>query len=186
MEKEGIRRLAVTLTIIGMVSALFLAFVYQWTLPYIKEHQAAAREQALKNVLPGAVNFEEIEKNDKVFFAGYDENDVKVGVAIITRGPGFQGMIDIMVGTDPGQGKILDIYILDHEETPGLGARITEEEFRDNFNEMPFGEYQVIQTSPDTSYEVEAISGATVSTESVVEIVEKAVNDIKNIYGGGN
>ncbi len=186
MDKESIPRLAITLTIIGIISAIFLTFVYQWTVPYIEENEAIARQQALTEVLPGSERFEEREKDGITFHEGYDENDNFVGTALIASGPGFQGEIEVMVGADPNTEKILGINILNHQETPGLGARITEKEFKETFEEMPFGEYQVIQSTPQTSYEVEVIAGATVSSESVVEIVEKAVQDIKNIYGGGN
>ena len=176
--------LIITLVIIGILSALSLAFVYQWTIPQIEEHQRQAREKALFEVLPGAVSFSEIKKNDTLFYKGYDQLKQLIGVACIVSGGGFQGEITIIVGTDPLQEKILRISILQHQETPGLGARITEEDFLDNFAGKPFGSYHSTNREPVDDYEIEAISGATVSVNSVIEIVETAVRAVNQYYGG--
>lgn len=177
--------LIITLTILGLISAIILSFVYLWTMPKINEHQAKAQEEAVFAVLPGTVEYKEVVKDGIVFFEGYDESNNLIGVAMVIEGGGFQGQIKLMIGTNPILEKIFGIQILNHQETPGLGARISEEDYRDNFADKPFGDYKVVKRPVSNDYEVEAISGATISSTKVSDIVEKALQDIQHYYNGG-
>lgn len=183
--EEKMSRLIITLTVIGIISALSLAVVYERTSPLIAEHEADKQKEAVENVLPEAEEIEKTEREGTTFFEGRDSNGSPAGVAVLLEGSGFQGMIEVMVGTDPSGEKIFGIEILQHEETPGLGARIEEEGYRDNYRDKPFGEYEVVKREAQDDYEVEAISGATVSSENVARIVEDAVEKIRKVYGGG-
>ncbi len=68
--KNKMSTLILTLTIIGVISALSLAFVYQWTIPRIDEHQQRLTEKAILEVLPGATSYREITKNDHIYYLG--------------------------------------------------------------------------------------------------------------------
>jgi electron transport complex protein RnfG len=180
-------KLVITLTIIGIVSALALAFVFEWTTPYIEKHKAKAQEEAVFEVIPNADKYKEVTKNDQTFFEGYSESGNRVGTALIVSGPGFQGMIKLMVGIDLNDKKINGIRILEHQETPGLGAKITDEEYKGNFKGKPFSEdYNVIKRETSDPYKVKAIAGATISSQKVTNIVEGAVQEFETAYGGGN
>ncbi len=182
---NNIGKLIFTLTIIGVISALALTFVYEWTTPHIEKHAAKAREEAVFTVIPEAESYKEVEKNGTTFYEGYKSGQ-RVGVALIAEGAGFQGIIELMVGSDPANGEINGIKILSHEETPGLGANISTEDYKSNFHNKPFGEYEVIKRETNDPYQVEAIAGATISSKKVTQIVEKAVDKIQAEYGGGN
>lgn len=180
-----ISKLIITLAVIGIISAVALSFVYQWTTPYIEEHQAQAQKEAIRSVLPQAEEFEEVNRNGNTFFEGYDSGGNRIGVAMIASGPGYQNIIEIMIGVNINDNTIYGIQILTHEETPGLGARINGKEYKSNFEKKPFGDYTVVKRDAQTEMEVEAIAGATISSQSVTKIVEKAVNVIQAAYGGG-
>jgi len=180
-----ISKLVLTLTVIGIISAVALSFVYQWTNPHIQQHQAEARQRAIRAVIPEAEEFEEVEKKENTFYEGFDSGGNRVGVAMIASGPGYQNVIEIMIGVNINEEKIYGIKILSHEETPGLGARITGEEYKSNFVDKPFGDYTVVKRDTQTDLEVEAIAGATISSRSVTKIVENAVKQIQDAYGGG-
>ncbi len=184
--KDNISKLVITLTVIGIVSALVLAFVYQWTLPHIAAHQAEEQKEAIFAVLPGAVDYKEVEKNGYTFFEGYDKSQTRVGVARKISGPGFQGIIELMIGVDPESEKIYGIRILSHEETPGLGANIEGEKYRSNFKNKKFADFKVVKREVQKPSEVEAIAGATISSRKVTDIVEKGIASIKSVYGGEN
>jgi electron transport complex protein RnfG len=177
-----VKKLVLTLTILGLFSALALAFVFEWTSPLIKEHQEATKKEAILAVLPQSDDYKEVQKEDITFYEGNKGGEV----AMIAQGGGFQGMIRLMIGTNPGEGKIYAIRILEHSETPGLGAFITGDKYRSNFKDKPFGDYKVVKRPAENPYEVEAISGATISSEKVTRIVEEAVKEIERVYGGGN
>ncbi|MFW6381212.1 MAG: RnfABCDGE type electron transport complex subunit G [Bacillota bacterium] len=176
------RRLIITLTILGIISAVVLAFVYEWTTPKIEEHTRAARESAILAVLPESDSFREVKKSGMVFYEGNKDNEV----AMIISGGGFQGQIELMIGANPTTEKIYAIRVLNHSETPGLGANITGEKFGNNFTNKPFGEYEVVKKPVDQKqepYKVEAISGATISSEKVTSIIEEAIKELKEVYG---
>nr|AIB09462.1 electron transport complex protein RnfG [Halanaerobium sp. TB24] len=186
MEKNSTKNLIITLSIIGIVSALLLTFVYEWTAPYIQANQAETLRLAISEVLPGADEVEEVEIDDEVFFEGYDAQGNRVGVAYQNSGGGYNGPIELMVGVDLETEEIIRISIVNHQETPGLGARITEEEYKSNFAGKPFGNYEVVKTPPSETMEVQAVAGATISSSNTTRIVEEAISIINNAYGGGS
>lgn len=174
------KRLILTLTIIGLISALALAFVYQLTLPIIEEHQAETKKEAILAVLPESDSYKEVVKKGVIFYEGNIEGEIAMSV----KGGGFQGEIELMLGANPYEGKIYAIKVISHSETPGLGANIIGEKFERNFLDKPFGEYLVVKRPVANSTEVEAISGATISTQKVTDIVSEAIKQMKLAYGG--
>lgn len=186
MEKNSTKAMIITLATIGIISALLLSFVYEWTTPYIQANQAQARKQAINEVLPNVEQVEEVEKNGSVFYEGYDAEGNQIGVAFQNSGGGYNGIIEIMIGVDLESNKIYKISVLEHQETPGLGARITENDYKSNFEDKAFGNYNVVKTPPSEEMQVQAIAGATISSESVTRIIEDALDKINSAYGGGN
>jgi len=186
MEKNSKKAMIITLATIGIISALLLTFVYEWTTPYIQANQAKKQKQAINEVLPKVEKIKEVEKNGSVFYEGYDASGNQVGVAFISSGGGYNGVIKIMIGVDLKSNEIYKISILNHQETPGLGARITGKKFKSNFKNKPFGDYTVVKTPPSKETQVQAIAGATISSRSVTKIIEDALGKINSAYGGGN
>lgn len=186
MEKNSKKNLIITLAAIGIISALLLTFVYEWTTPYIKANQAEAQKQAINEVLPNLEEVEEVEKNGNIFYEGYDLDGRKIGVAFQNSGGGYNGLIEVMIGVDLKNNKIHKISVLEHQETPGLGARITEADFKSNFEDKAFGDYQVVKTPPKKDMEVQAIAGATISSDSITKIIEEGLEIVTSAYGGGN
>jgi len=93
MEKNSTKNLILTLATIGIISALLLTFVYEWTTPYIQAKQAQAQKQAINEVLPGVEEVEEVEKNGNIFYEGYDADGSQIGVAFQNSGGGYNGAI---------------------------------------------------------------------------------------------
>jgi len=176
-----VKKLILTLTILGIISALSLAFVFEWTTPIIEKHQEVARKEAIMAVLPNSDSYTEVVKDGTTFYEGNKDGEV----AMLTSGGGFQGEIELMLGANPSQGKIFAIQVLNHQETPGLGAYITGEDYENNFIDKPFGDYKVVKRPVSSPMEVEAISGATISSAKVTNIIEEAINKMKLAYGGG-
>ncbi|SJZ67239.1 RnfABCDGE type electron transport complex subunit G [Selenihalanaerobacter shriftii] len=167
------------LTIIMIVSATVLTFTFALTKPKIDAYAAKMKKQAILNVLPGAVKYETVNKDGLELYKGYDDNGNLVGTAIETEGPGFQGIIKIMLGMDLRNDKVLAIKILSHLETPGLGARITEPSFENQFDNKSFSD------NFKAKDDVEAIAGATISSQAVSDIIENTIEKVKSVEGGG-
>jgi electron transport complex protein RnfG len=94
-----------------------------------------------------------------------------VGLAYSSAATGYHGLIDVMVGLDPG-GKVTGISIMTNTETPGLGARIVEPAFTKQFKGFTLSADLNLTTKGG---KIDSVSGATHSSEGVVEAVRKAL-----------
>jgi len=174
---RDILRMIVVLTVIGAVSGLTLAAVKQLTAGPI-EYQTVkfVKEPAVKKVLTGYDNDPILDR--KKIQAGTDaqgrpveltvfpaiKGDETFAVAVEGSGKGFHGQIGVMVGVSK-EGKILDIGITSHSETPGIGSRVTEPSYTDRYKSLP----------AKKGVAVDGISGATYSSKGVVAAVNEAV-----------
>jgi electron transport complex protein RnfG len=183
-------RLAATLAIAGLVSGLAIVLAYRWTLPAIRAHQAAALERAVFEVLPGAERMERVVwdgsrlaaaagpagQSGESIFAGYAADGFLVGWAVPAAGAGFQDTIKLIFGLDPAGERTLGMTVLESRETPGLGDKIYKDpdfvaEFRGLVVEPVI---QLIKGHGEAPNEVDAITGATISSKAVVRIVNEA------------
>ena len=96
-------------------------------------------------------------------------------------GLGFADRIDLLIGLDPELATITGIYVLDQKETPGLGNYITEDDFRKQFvGKRTDQDVTVVKTDPATdTNEIRALSGATISSDSVAKIVNDTIKNLK-------
>ena len=99
------------------------------------------------------------------------KNDALWAIAFEMSGSGYGGDIGVIVGIDVASEALIGIGITTHKETPGLGARIREKGFRDGFAGL--GMEGAVLVKADGG-EVDAVSGATISSQGVCEAVNKA------------
>ena len=176
--KEYIRMITV-LTAISALCGLLLAAVQKGTEKQI-EIQILNNVQgpAVKKVLQSSTNDfiqerQTIALNDEKFtvFVGKKE-DKPWALAFESNASGFGGKIGVMVGFDIVQNKLTGIGILTHQETPGLGARITEDSFNGNFKDKALS--AIFKVKKDDGI-IDAVSGATISSRGVCEAVNKCL-----------
>ncbi len=177
-------------SIIKMVSVLsVLCAVAGFILSYLKISTVTPIENQLLTYVqgPAILNvFKDVENSpiqDRKSFIVGDGKKVNVfpaikdgklfGVALEGFGQGFGGDIGVMVGIDVNNDTLVNIDITTHKETPGLGSRVSEESFTKHFKGKP---YAVALKSQGG--EIDAISGATVSSNGTV----LAINDAGNQY----
>jgi len=102
------------------------------------------------------------------------------GWVLPAGGQGFNDRIELLIGLDAGLSTITGLYVLDQKETPGLGAYITGEGFRGQFSGKPTdAPLVVVKSDAKATNEIRAITGATISSESVTGIVNAAIADLK-------
>ena len=96
-------------------------------------------------------------------------------------GQGFADRIELLVGLDVQASTITGLYVLDQKETPGLGNFIAGADFQAQFAGKSADEpLVVVKTDPASGTgEIQALSGATISSESVAEIVNRAIAGLK-------
>lgn len=143
-------------------------------------------ERAVYQVLPGATKFEEQVLGDMALYRGFNERDSLVGIAVRAQGTGFQDVIRVMAGFDPQATVMFGLRILKQVETPGLGAKIAEQEFLSQFEGLCLTpRIAVIRggSSDKPSGRVQAITGATISSKAVEAIVNNAADAVRKAGG---
>jgi electron transport complex protein RnfG len=183
-------RIVASLALVAFMSGFTIVTVYDATLPAIKAHKAQALRDSVLKVLPGAtsvirlvwrdaklVAVENGAESEEAIFAGLGENETIVGYAIPGSGAGFQDVIRLMYGYRPQESRIIGLQILDSRETPGIGDKIFKDaEFRANFiNLAVTPTINVVKKGKKSaSNEVDAITGATISSKAIVRILNAA------------
>jgi electron transport complex protein RnfG len=165
------------LTVVSLVSALALAFTYSGTKEAIAQVEVKRTLAALKQVLP---EFDNDPGAEKTLVEGDEETEIypakkdgqTVGTAIKTyTDKGFAERIWLMVGFDTDK-KIINISVLKQKETPGLGTKMKEPKFRDQFKGKDPASFKM--TVKKDGGEVDAISAATITSRAFCEAVDKA------------
>ena len=184
MKKENtvmyILRLTVTLLLICSVVALALAGVNAITKDKIAAIKAEKTQKAIQAVLPGAVKVEEVNFTDASGLVTKVYQDLATGYAVEVAPNGFGGAITMMVGVSV-DGKVMGISIISHAETPGLGAVAGANTdkgvaFRDQFEGLLAG-----ITIGDGDNQIDALSGATITSQAIVDGVNAALDCVKNM-----
>jgi electron transport complex protein RnfG len=101
------------------------------------------------------------------------------GWVVKAAGQGYADRIEVLIGFDPGLNTITGLFILEQKETPGLGAKVARSSWRGQFVGRKTGvPLVVVKGRSDGSDGIDAVSGATISSRSVVRIVNRAVSDL--------
>ena len=126
----------------------------------------------------------EVEKNGikKIYsvFETRQEDGRLVGWVTKVSGQGYADRIELLLGLDPSIETITGLFILDQKETPGLGNKIVEPKWRNQFaRKSTRKQLQVVKGGASKSNEIDAVTGATISSKSVVAIINKTITDLK-------
>ena len=189
-----VAKLGLILFIISAVAATLLALTNYVTAGTIEDINEKANIEARQEVLPEASDFEavdseelnkiakeiELEKPEELVeaFIGKNGSD-PVGYTIKTApGSGYDGTIEVLTGISV-EGTLEGITILSHSETPGLGANSTLPKFRDQYQGLSAKEEVEVAKSAPSGNEIQAISGATITSEAVTDGVNISVETFK-------
>jgi electron transport complex protein RnfG len=175
------KKMIIVLTGVMILSGLVLASASTMFGPMIEENRRQALANSLAAIFGGAENpsFEQLASEDPTVYRGTSEGGELLGYAVELEATGYAGGIRMLVGLDARLSDVTGIEIVEQAETPGLGGRISEESFQDRFSGLSAsGEVQLVKNRPaDASEnEVEAISGATISSRAVVTGVNRAID----------
>lgn len=184
---------------ITLVAGLALGFVYELTKDRIAQQEALAQSQACKAVFADAAEFNEIEytltdalvsenagngvKIGKVYEACDAAGDVLGYVVESASGEGYGGTIDLYLGVT-NDGTLNGISILEISETVGLGMR-AEEVLVPQFDGKAVSQFTYTKTGSTHDSEIDAISGATITTKAVVNAVNGGLKAAAELSKGG-
>ena len=165
-------KMAVLLMVICAVVSAVLGAVNMVTAPVIADIAAAKTTAAYNEVLPSAAGYEAVDYTDaNVTAVAKCAEGTVVEVSI----SGSQSMLALAIGVD-NDGVITGVSVIDHGETPGLGAKSTEAEWRAQF---------VGQTSglalDKKGGEVAPLTGATITSQAIVDACQIAIDTAANL-----
>jgi electron transport complex protein RnfG len=170
---------ALRLFIICLAAAFCLAFVYGMTKDTIElRNQQAAEEQRIQ-VMSGADSFEKVEGwegQDETglvseVYAAYSGDEL-LGYVFSAVSSGYGGDVPVTVGVG-SDGTITGVKVGDNQETPGLGSKAADEKFTGQYEGKDIsGEIKVVKGSVSADDEIQAVSGATISTNAVNSAVQ--------------
>lgn len=191
------------LTAITVVSGLLLGIVYDITKEPIAAAQENSKQEAYQAVLPDAATFETYanfsgeDASELLAENGYAEADINevaegisaagetVGYVInVTSHEGYGGDIQLSVGI-LSDGTVKGIEMLSISETAGLGMKADEAEFKDQFKDKQVEKFSYTKTGEEGDDKIDAISGATITTNAVTNAVDSALVYFQNELGGG-
>ncbi len=198
------------LTVITVIAGLLLGFFYNITKGPISAQQEKTKQEAYLQVFPDAASIEadaalqdklktaptyltevgyEQESIDEALLAKDASGNVLGYVFTITTKEGYAGDITISTGITK-EGKMTGVEILSINETAGLGMMADTAAFKNQFVGRTVAKFSYTKTGAAADYEVDALSGATVTTNAMVNAVDAGLAffeaaQLKDLYGGG-
>lgn len=155
-----------------------LAVVNNITKKPIAEHVQKQKDMALEAVAGGAEEFVVVTP-DKVW--SIKRNGCNDGHVFMTQTPGYSGPISLAIGTD-GTGAVTGIQVMGQSETPGLGAKIVQQDFTDQFKGKNIA--QLFLKKDDPRGQIDAITGATISSRAVTNAIRSTVESFSQEPSG--
>ena len=181
------------LTAITLVAGILLGFVYDITKEPIALAKEKAKNEAYQAVMQEADTFEALEVEaielgdngcviDEVVTAKAGD-EVKGYVVTTTSSEGYGGNIQVSVGI-AADGTVKGIEMLAISETAGLGMNANTPEFKGQYADVLTDAFVVTKTGAAAENEIDAISGATITSNAVTNAVNSAVKYFNEVLGG--
>ena len=200
--KNKIVKDTLALTVITLVSGLLLGLVNDITAGPIASQQAKEKEEAYKAVFADAASFETVTSGEDTDLESYlDENGYKaqnidevmlakddqgneLGYAFtVTTAEGYGGDIQFAMGVQD-DGTLNGISILSISETAGLGMRATTDDFKNQFKDKNVEKFEYTKTGATSDDQIDAISGATITTNAMTNGVNAGLCAFRYVEGG--
>ncbi len=175
-----IAKMAGILTLITVIAGGALANVYLVTKDRIAAVQLEREQAARQAALPQAAGFEADSGGGLVYYRGLagGAGGEAVGYVVMAEGKGYSSTLRTVVGVDR-ELKITGIEIASQQETPGLGTRVTEPWFQEQFKGRGPGQLEVGRNADQQR--IEAITGATISSRAVATSVRDALQRLEKV-----
>lgn len=169
---------------------LLAAANFAWA-PLIEQNKIEKLNSLMSDLLSSDAGFEQAGQflmtspKGKEFpvnlYKAVDENGQILGYCFNAVGPGFTDKIELVIALDENLEKIEGFNVLVSNETPGFGDQIKLDHYRDQFKEAPAQTLELVKTGDPEKIdsEIVAITGATVSSNAVVEIINNILPQIK-------
>jgi len=198
-KKNTIIKDAIILCIITVIAGASLGYVYDVTKEPIAKADLDRKNKAYKAVFNEAEDFVSDEKIDSEVKKSDDylnsadikdaeiqevmlakKGDETIGyVALVTAKNGYGGDINISIGVKNDK-TVTGMDIMSISETPGLGMKAKQDKFKEQFNDKKVDKFEYTKKGKQADNEIDALSGATITTNAVTNAVNAGVSFIDN------
>jgi electron transport complex protein RnfG len=191
-EQASSLRMVTTLGAAGALAGLLIVAVFTMTLRPIEAYKAEVLRRAVSEVLNDPVRYETLyataqgvfdvppgARAEKIY-VGMNGNGLTTGVAIKAGAAGFQDTITLIYGFDPATGELLGMKVLESRETPGLGDKIEKDEVFVAQFKGAAPPLVAVRRVTGALGEIDAISGATISSRAVVRIINQSLAQLRS------
>lgn len=177
-----------TLVVVTLLAAGLLGTVFALTKEPIRLAELKKKNEAIAVVVPGFDNepSQEVERlfvdGDSIFLYTARKGEEVLGIAVETfTNKGFSGKFKLMVGFDP-EGSIIDIAVITHAETPGLGDKmeIGKSDFHVQFMGQDPASFNMAVTKDRG--DVEAITASTITSRAYCDAVNRAFDAFNQVH----
>jgi len=173
-------QVATNLILACLFSGVIIGIVYFFTAPIAVEKNEAIKQQSMKELVKEAETFKEVPNKTEWFAAEKAGKVIAYVVPGETKGYGGPIKMQVAVTTD---GKVIDYNILSANETPGLGDNAAKEPFKGQFKDKK-AEHLAVVKDPSNKEDIQAMTGATISSKAVTKGVKEAVEAVTAFTGG--
>jgi electron transport complex protein RnfG len=181
VEKEyTIFQVAMNLTAACFISGLIIAGVYFVTHPIAVQKSKQLEVQSMQTLVNDADKFEKVPNKTDWYAA--QKGGKTIAYIVPSETKGYGGTIKMLVAVT-SDGKVIDYNIQSANETPGLGDNASKEPFRKQFKDKTSEDLEVVK-DPSNTKNIQAMTGATISSRAVTKGVKEAVDEVKKLEGG--
>lgn len=177
------RETLLPLILVAGLSGLVVSVFYAWINPIIEaRREQEVIETGLRMIFPEGARMSTLDIDplplgvEAPVYEVFDAQNQALGLMYYVTGQGWD-TFRLAVGVDPAGKRVVGVRVLEHQETPGLGSAITEDWFLDQFAGKDLGD--AFRAGDD----VQAITGATVSTRGVAETVSRSARELLQEMG---
>lgn len=180
-EKEySILQIALNLAATCLVSGLILSVTYFITHPIALKQSEKLKVMAMKELVSTADTFKPIEGKTEWYAA--EKNGQTIAYVVPSESKGYGGPIKMLVAVT-SKGQVIDFRITSHNETPGLGDKAKDIKFRSGLQDKTSDALTVVK-DPTNTKNVQAMTGATITSKAVTKGVKEAVDEVVSFTGG--
>lgn len=176
----SIFQIAINLAAACFISGAIISAVYFVTAPVAKQNALIMKNNAMKSLVKDAESFKSIPGKTDWFAA--ERGGKTIAYVVPSESKGFGGTIKMLVAVTT-DGKVIDFNILAHNETPGLGDNAQKDFFRNRFKGKKSEDLEVTK-DPSNTKNIQAMTGATISSRAVTKGVKEAVDEVVQYEGG--
>jgi electron transport complex protein RnfG len=179
-KSTSIPAIALNLASACLVAGVIIAAVYFFTSPIAAEKNQMLKTVSMKALVKDADEFKPVEGKTDWYAAKAGGKIIAYIIPYETKG--FGGKINLLVAVTP-ENTVLGYDVTSHNETPGLGDGITKDAFKNMFKGKAMDHLKVTK-APSDKEDIQALTGATISSRAVTDGIKKAVQEVADYTGG--